>query len=424
VNRQKTASSYVVRFVYVFASAIALAGVAAFAARAKLESQYKAAAHRVCSLVAENYHRRFEPEIRAFVSQCHREAENQEFLSSRAANIDRVNDRLEALRTSHLAVYSPVENRQMWDNRALDTGLRSRMVEDHLVVFRILPGSAGEKAGFKPGDSILSVNGHEVGSSQLVQSSAGLYRILRAGAKEIEINLEPEEMQEDMNVELRDLGRGNGLLRIPSFLSQYFDKVEVQSLAQKLSQFDHLVIDLRDNAGGSFPAMLRALSPFRCDSRLVGWVARPASKELTAEQDLLDDLDAKSQLEQLNSSAKLHLRTFTDYGCYKGRVTVLIDSGTSSVAEIFAQSFFSRPRSRVWGQPSAGQVVMAQWFPLGEFGSDAYSLAIPIARYESNDGAVLEDKGVYPELSLFYDLESSLKGRDSWIDAALKNVSF
>lgn len=99
---------------------------------------------------------------------------------------------------------------------------------------------------------------------------------------------------------------------------------------------------------------------------------------------------------------------------------MLIDGDTSSVAEIFTHAFYMRPRSRVWGQQSAGQVVMAQWFPIPALGGDDYSLSVPIAGYRSIDGLELENQGLTPQRFLNYDLGRAKVGRDSWLEDALK----
>ncbi len=103
-------------------------------------------------------------------------------------------------------------------------------------------------------------------------------------------------------------------------------------------------------------------------------------------------------------------------GCYRGPVRVLVDAGTSSVAEIFAEALGARLKTGLYGQPTAGQVVMARWFPLPALGNESFVISIPIAGYKTASGAELEESGVHPTTYLYYDLRRSLEGRDSWLE--------
>jgi len=402
----------------IVSAAIFMIVIALLTALLQLKASYDSAALTACRLVDQHYYRRERPEVRRFVRWCRDSAQDQSFLLSRSANIKRINSRLSAMRISHLSVYSPEENRLMWDNQGLDTGIRSRMVEDQLVVYRVLPQSPAEHAGLQPGDSLLSFNGEELNASISAQTGSGHLKFRRQG-KEMTADLAPEELVEEMGPALMDLGRGRGLLRLPSFLSQYFSGQEWREIVDQLPRFKAVIVDLRDNAGGSFPAMLRALSPFFCEPSAVGRIYHASAPGLRPEVDLRDDLDSQSQLEQLAIAESIVLRTFPNYGCYRGKVRALIDQGTSSVAEIFAQALFTRDDTYVFGQPTAGQVVMAQWFPLNALGSDSFVMSVPIAGYRTLSGLDLEDNGVHPQSFLFYDLPAALAGRDNWIESAL-----
>lgn len=406
------------RMLKIVGAAFFMMSVALLTGLVQLKASYDAAARGACRLVDQHYYRRERTEVRRFVQWCLDAAQNQSFLLSRSANIKRINDRLAAMRISHLSVYSPAENKLMWENQGLDTGIRSRMVEDQLVVYRVLPQSPADRAGLQPGDSLIALGGEQLNFALAAQTGSGHLRFRRQG-KEMAVDLAPEELIEEMSPTLTDLGRGRGLLRLPSFLSQHFAGQEVRDLIDQLSHYKSIVIDLRDNAGGSFPAMLRALSPFFCRPTAIGMIYHSPAPGLRAEVDLRDDLDSQSQLGQLAQAEAIVLRTFPNYGCFRGKVRALIDQGTSSVAEIFAQALFSREDTYVFGQPTSGQVVMAQWFPLAALGSDSFVMSVPIAGYRTISGLDLEDNGVHPQSFLFYDLPAALAGRDNWIESAL-----
>jgi C-terminal processing protease CtpA/Prc len=408
-------------FFFVIAVATALTVVA---------GSYRSASLEVCHLFAENYYRINESQALKFARECVARAESDPFLPSRNANAERINSRLQTLKVSHLSLYSPAEIRAVWENIEFKTGLKTRIIEDKLIVFDIVPDSAAERAGFKAGDVIVAKDGDErlsVSDVEEAPERMARYMIERAG-KRREISMMPSEVTEDLSPRVRRLRPGISLLRLESFLPQYFDGEKWKRLVEKFKDERLVIVDLRGNAGGSFPAMLRALSPFRCDAREIGALVRSRSSlpddERKGVEDLRDDLDASRQIEQLSRASAIQLKSFKDYGCFWGKIIVLIDGETSSVAEIFAEALRARPRSRVWGQRSAGLVVVAEWFPIVGLGRPEFSLSLPIAASvvfdlhgEAHD---LEGEGVRPERALFYDLKTEMSGLDTWIEAALR----
>lgn len=389
-----------------------------------LESTYRQAAREVCELVQKNYYRGGEEGARHFVQRCRAEADTDPVLYNRSEIVARLNAKLSALETSHLNVFSPVEDRTIWENEGFDTGIRSRMIDGFLVVYKVLPDSPAARVGLAGGDVLLYLNDQLVSSSYVAQSGSGVFRIAR-GEREMEFEIVPEKLIEDFSPLLEPVSDTTAVLRIGSFLAKYFEDPGWRALASRLRMYQHVVIDLRDNVGGSFPGMLRALSPFRCDRPLVGQLFRaPSMSDTMPEAELENDLNAEAQLKLLKLAPIVNLKTFAGYDCYRGDVTVLIDSGTASVAEIFAHSFHGRPRSRVWGQPSSGQVVMAQWFTIPSLGGEGYSISIPIAGYRAVDGTELENQGLRPEKTLYYALEAALLGQDNWVSEAAKHRSF
>lgn len=395
------------------------AAVTTLAALRTVKHQNHEASREVCRLIRKNYFRSGENEVREFLARCDREAEAEPWTFSRKVQIKRINRRLSELKTSHMSVYTPVENRQLWANEGLDTGLRARRIDGEIVVHRLLEDSPAERAGVKVGDAIVSVNGEAIDDDD-VESTPGLYKVAR-GHRIFDVSIEVEDLADDLGPTLDPLGGGVGLLTLRSFLPQYFVEERWKPMTAELAKYEGLVIDLRGNAGGSFVASLRGLSPFFCMPSSAGRLWTTAESAGDEEpRSLPDDLRATAQLEALQASGEVVLRTFEGYGCFRKPVVVLIDDETSSVAEIFAQAFVSREKSRVWGTPTAGQVVMAKWFEIGSLGGGDFAMSIPIAGFRSRDGRELESRGVDPQKILIYDLEAALRGRDSWTSEAAR----
>lgn len=390
----------------------------------------------ICTLIRENYYRAQDTDVQKFLSDC--ESEPATYGFSRKAVIKNINRRLSVIQSSHLSLYEPQDTIRMWENEGSDTGLRTRRIDGELVVLATLPESPARWAELKPGDVIVSINDQTEINEDDAQTTPGFYKVARA-QKFFQTNLKLEDLREDLSPSIVTLSKGSAnasskdlaVLRIPSFLPQYFEQETWTPLAERLNSYSRVIIDLRGNAGGSFPAMLRALSPFKCGSPAVGELWRSQAGYSNEPVAMQDDLRAKSQLELFQISNRVSLTPFTaapksetkpaaseTKTCFNGSVLVLIDNNTSSVSEIFAESLRAGARSHVWGWTTAGQVVMARWFPVGSLGGGDYAISIPIAGYRTSSGEELERKGVTPEKELYYNLENELRGEDSWINEA------
>lgn len=401
-----------------FAGFIFVASALAFVGHITARTEIRAM-DEVCRLIRENYFKPNEPDVREFLRRC--ETDDIPFTFMRAEAIEHINDRLSRIHSSHLTLYSPDENRWLWENEGSDTGVRARMIDGEIVVIGTLEGSPARAAKLQAGDVIVAINGEAPASVSEVQSTSGFFKIAR-GERFFLTQLKLVELHEDLSPRLSPISRETALLHLPSFLPDYFERASWLQLAAKLPSYRNIVIDLRGNPGGSFPAMLRALSPFVCTPREVGRIWRQPRAGSQAVQELRDELSAEAQLEQVTASNEVILKTFADYGCFRGKTIVLVDQNTSSVSEIFAHAM-----PKVWGNLTAGQVVMARWFSIASLGGGDYAMSIPIAGFRAPNGDEIERDGVRPSRVLTYDLKKALKGEDNWVTEAahaIKRVSF
>ncbi len=397
-----------------------------------LRHDYTRVSFEVCDIVRENYYLASQDRAVEFDRLCHEAAENQVFWISKSRNIRRINARLSALRTSHLNLYDRSESAQIWDNVGFETGIRARRIEGQLVVDHVLLPSPAARAGILAGDSILSLNDDELVTTMDVQMTSGHFRI-RRGTDEMNFDIRVEKLVEDLGPRIDDLGQGIARLNLGSFLPQYFDAEKWQGVVERLNHFKSVIIDLRGNSGGSFPAMLRAVSPFFCSrgsgvliGSLYHFTRKGEGYSMPHRTVVLDDeLDNEKQLDQLGRATWIELRTFSTYGCFKGAAVVLTDAGTASTAEIFASIFRKRPLSKVMGQSTAGEVVMARWFEVDTLG-DGYLLSVPVAGFVTPDGEELEGRGIQPQKLLYDNLALALRGQNSWVveaESALRKMA-
>ena len=397
----------------------------------------------VCSRLETDYVRSHEPAVREFIRTCYRETQDEVSRAmsgrygpdSRRALMASINDRLSALRVSHLAAYAPNETVAMWTGEALNTGARARIVDGEIIITKVIDSSPASRAGVRAGDLLVAVDGVPIQDVYDVESISGVWEILRPDETRMYLPIQAEVVRDRIVPHWLEGQEVSGVrvLRIPSFLPQAIEsdewpriRDEIVSLGQR---GERLVVDIRGNPGGSFPAMLRVLGTLKCDRSLVGWIYRgtPPDRLHNSSADLKsytmqNALAAEPQLELLEEKGAIALVPFQTGPCFDGRLGVLIDQGTGSVAEIFAQALKERPRTTIAGWRSSGHVVMARWFQIAGLSQD-YALSVPVALYRSAKGEELESRGVSPDQLLTDSLKRWRAPRDPWIADVIRAVS-
>ncbi len=153
------------------------------------------------------------------------------------------------------------------------------------------------------------------------------------------------------------------------------------------------VIDLRGNPGG-IGAMAMGMAGF--------FIQKPG--ELLGTMKMRDNA--------LKFAINPRVPSFT------GKLAVLVDGLSASTSEIFAGGLQDLGRARIFGSPTAGAALpsVIERLPNG----DAFQYAI--ANYISQSGAVLEGKGVKPDVEVRPRRESLLQGKDDTLERALQWV--
>lgn len=375
---------------------------------------------QICDLVEDKFYQR-DQVLDKWVDVCRAKARRMSPFGAPEELLTQVQDLMDLMHVSHFMVYSPVEDRKLWKGQSVETGLRARWMEEHPIIYQVLPGSPARAAGFRIGDEVLAIDGKKLGRVDLVASRSGVYEVLRMHNK-LSIPLRAAPIAIDAEPTITALNQDVALIDLSSFRSEYFDDKRWKAFVKKWSPYRRVIVDLRENPGGNFVAMLRSLSPIFCQPTVLGRIVQPRLKN--GESPLINDLSDENQIDQLDRTATILLKTYAGYGCYQGDVAVLVGPHTSSVAEIFSAAVSQRPRksqrrTRVFGQPTAGDVILAIWYDLPGLG-EGYSISIPQAVFLTIDGHNLEGEGVFPQQEVFDDLDVWRTGVDSWIRAAAR----
>lgn len=203
---------------------------------------------------------------------CHREA--QKLVASDTAEqvLMRMNALFSSLKVSHLGAYAPVDVRRVWNSQYKTTGIQSRYVEGEVVVVGLISGSPAALAGLRVGDLLKTING-ELAQVAEAENEPGEYVMSRKG-RTIKVQVGVAELQVDDQFQWSHQ-KNTIIVNVPSFRIEFLDSENLKHKIASLAKFKNLILDLRENRGGSFVAGLRFLSGFLCKPQTVGASTNP-----------------------------------------------------------------------------------------------------------------------------------------------------
>ena len=168
-----------------------------------------------------------------------------------------------------------------------------------LVVISTFPGSSAERAGIKPHDSILKVDGYPVIDDHFNRlrgpaCSALVVTVQSPGEAPRDILMVRHSMTSNLRIDARLVPSADGSKIGYIFIPTFFDETIPAQIQQSLEDFgrlDGLILDLRMNGGGSSTVANPILS-FFTDGRLGQFVSRDefesAARQGPSRQQLAD----------------------------------------------------------------------------------------------------------------------------------------
>ncbi len=203
-------------------------------------------------------------------------------------------------------------------------------------------------------------------------------------------------------------------IRIPSFFASGYEKRAIE-LLNEFHSAEALIIDVRDNMGGSTPSDLTSLlmdRPYRwwTESTPVEmphfrflasqgkWEYRPFSRP---------ELLWRSSLERPNQ------------GAFKGKLALLVDAGCHSACEDFVLPFKDNGRAALIGEPTGGSSGQPYILDLGH----EMMVMIGAKREMFPDGSRFEGVGIKPDLEVSPSADDIREGRDKVLELARKHLA-
>jgi carboxyl-terminal processing protease len=247
-------------------------------------------------------------------------------------------------------------------------------------VMHPIEGSPAQRAGLKPGDEIVKIDGEEIGGDLAgatarmrgAPGSTVTLSIRRKGSPALlEFTLRRTQV-EVSSVTAATLEPGYGYLRIRTFTETTADDVNHAILRLKRDNqqgLRGLVLDLRDNPGGVLEAGVAVADDFLERGVIVSADGRTPEARF--------EMDATPG-DLLNGAP----------------LVVLVNGGTASASEIVAGALKDHGRAVLIGRKTYGKGSVQTVMPLAHGGA----LKLTTSRYFTPSGASIQGKGIVPDI--------------------------
>jgi len=261
-------------------------------------------------------------------------------------------------------------------------GIEVLQVEGGLRIVSPIDDTPASRAGIKPGDSIVKINGTLIDP----QNVDSMYQQLRGkpgskidltivhakSSKLIDLHLVRQNITVS-SVRVRELEPGFAYIRISQFQDDTAGDLEKKlgALIAKDGPQKGAVLDLRNNPGGLLTAAVSVSDDFLNSGIIV---------------------TTRGRLQDANMSFSAHPGDQLN----GAPMVVLTNNGTASAAEIVAGALKDNHRALTMGQRTFGKGVVQTVLPL-----DAdHAVKITTARYYTPNGTSIQAEGIQPDIPL------------------------
>ena len=274
-------------------------------------------------------------------------------------------------------------------------GVQFSIMEDTVRVIEVISGGPSSKVGIMPGDRIVKVNDSIIAGVNVVNNTVlnllrgdkdtkVLVGIVRKGAEK---QLDFEITRGDIPINSIDVSylidNETGFIKISRFANKTYKEFMDGMEKIKDAGAKKVIIDLRQNPGGSLVAVLQMVDEF-----------------LSKDEPILYTEGINQPRKTYNASGS---DTWKDFKVY-----VMIDEFSASASEIFAGAIQDNDRGFIIGRRSFGKGLVQEQIPL----SDGSALRLTVARFYTPSGRCIQssyDEGNEKYYSNIYERFHSME---------------
>ena len=302
----------------------------------------------------------------------------------------------------------------------------------YLRVIAARDDSPAAKAGLHTGDYVRAIDGKPARDLSVFEGM----RLLRGtpGSK-VTLTVIRGNAAEPRQIELvrentpgavisgKMLAPGIGYIRIAAFGADAAAKIRAQADTLSKSGATQLVVDIRHTAEGPFGTGLDAARLFVKSGTLAMIAGRDDTKPVETPKVPGAAKPAGTPAAKPSAaSIKETIAAKPGDGAITLPVTLLVTTGTSGAAELFASALEGNKRAEMIGERTLGRAGLQKLVRLPE----GRGLWLTYARYLTPDGEPIQGKGLTPDLGVDdpdVDFDQPRPASDPILDAALERIA-
>jgi len=313
---------------------------------------------------------------------------------------------LESLGDKHTSYMDPDQYKQQ--NMDLEgeyegIGAWVDITGEYIIVTSPMPDSPADKAGIKPGDTVIAINGEDMTG---IDGSLVLRRILGPAGTNVTLTIR-REGQDPFDVTITRAKivvpsvilemREDGIAYIQ--LTTFGDKTttELRDALREMNQKNArgLILDVRYNGGGYLDTAIEVTSEFI------------KANEVVMYEDFGDG-------------------TRKVYRAYRGGLAtdiplvILVNEGTASASEILSGAIQDYERGLIVGTTTYGKGSVQNWAPLV---NDQGAIRVTIARWLTPKERQIHGQGITPDIEVVITEEDYANDKDPQLDKAVEAIN-
>lgn len=285
-------------------------------------------------------------------------------------------------------------------------GAELKLEDDTVVIVNPLPDSPAEKAGIRPGDIIMKVDGEYLGSVTDLTEVVMKIRGPKGTNVTLTVLHEGEFQPIDLTItrdsihlvavswkEQEFAGQVIPVIQLASFTETIGEEFENALLEVMAKGHQKLVVDLRFNGGGYLEGAVDVLSYFL-----------PSGSEVVSIRNQDQEIPRNSMPKKTR---------------YEGELVLLVNESSASASEIVAGALQDYQKAHVIGTTTFGKGSVQEVHGF----SDDSLIRLTIAEWLTPQGRSIEGVGIEPDQVLELDFEQFKEGTDNQMEAALEYLA-
>jgi carboxyl-terminal processing protease len=313
---------------------------------------------------------------------------------------------MEGLGDQHSSYMDPEEYRQAnlpMEGSYDGIGAYVDTTQDYLTVTSPMTGSPAEKAGLKPGDKFIKIDGVDMTG---VDGSIALKKVLGPAGTQVTLTVLRKDVTKPFDVtitrakiilksvEYKMLDNNVGYVQLNTFADKTTDDLRAALKDIMGKKPKGLVLDLRNNGGGYLRTAIEVVSQF-------------IPKGVVMYERYGDGTSQTYEAIPGGLATDIPL-------------VVLVNEGTASASEITAGAIQDYARGKLVGMKTYGKGSVQNWIPLQD---DQGAVRVTVARWLTPKERQIHQKGLEPDVKVEITEDDIKAGKDPQLDKAVELIT-